>query len=102
MVLNITPDEVLNISQGAAGIPIHACVSTEGWIAWVIVWSIWLVISFLILATDEKQWAVGAASFVGLIFAIGFVIFSCPATVLIILMIVLTVLGLAGGFVASR
>lgn len=102
MAFNITPDQVLNISQGAAAIPEHACVSTDGWIAWVIVWSIWLLLFFLILATDEKHWAVGAASFVGLIFAIGFTIFSCPATSLIILMIVLSVLGLAGGWVASQ
>lgn len=102
MVLNITTDQVLNISQGAAAIPTHACVSTDGWIAWAIVWSIWALLFFLILATDEKHWAVGAASLVGLIFAIGFAIFSCPATTLIIIMIVLTALGLAGGFVASR
>lgn len=102
MAFNITPDQILNVSQGAASIPQHACVSTEGWIAWIIVWSIWLVLFFLVMATDEKQWAVGAASFVGLIFAIGFVIFTCPATVLIILMIVMTVLGLAGGWVASN
>jgi len=102
MAFNFTADQVLNLSQGASSIPIHACVSTDGWIAWVIVWSFWLLLFFMILATDEKQWAVGAASLIGLIFAIGFTIFSCPATVLIILMLIMTVLGLAGGFVASQ
>lgn len=102
MAYNMTADQILNISAGASSIPLHACTSTNGVIAWALVWSIWLLIFFLILATDEKHWAVGAASFVALIFAIGFAIFSCPATSLIILMIVMTVLGLAGGWVGSR
>lgn len=101
MGLNISPNEIVNASDGFNGIAQHACTSTEGIIAWVIVGSIWLLLLFLVLSTDEKHWAVGVASFVALIFAIGFAIFGCGGAYLIILSIVLSVLGLAGGFVVS-
>lgn len=101
MAFNINPDQVLNTSiDGAAAITTHACTSTEGLIAWVITLSIWILLLFLILSTDEKKWAVGTASFVGFIFSIGFLIFGCGAEGLFIFMLVLSILGLAGGFVA--
>lgn len=96
---NINVSEVFDVSQGFDGVVNHACSSTEGLIAWVVVWSIWIIILGLILATNEKPLAVGTASFVGLLFAIGFAIFGCGGTILIILMLILTAVGLAIGFV---
>ena len=101
MALNISATQVINSTEGFDGIASHACTSTEGIIAWVIIGSIWILLLSLVLSTDEKHWAVGVASFVGLIFAIGFAILGCGGSYLIIVMIVLAVLGLAGGFIAS-
>lgn len=97
MVINSS--SIINPSEGMSAITQHACTSTEGWIAWVMVASIWLVIFFLINFSIDRHLAVGAASFVGLIFAIGFVIFGCGSTTLIILMVILTAVGLSLGFI---
>lgn len=99
--MNFTTDMVINISQGLGGITEHAGTSTDGWIGWIITFSIWLILFFLVMTTDEKHWAVGAASFVALIVAIGCLILGLSSEKLIILLIVLTVLGLAGGYVGS-
>ena len=101
MSFQITNTIVNMSNDGAQGIVNHACTSTDGLIAWVITMSIWLIILFLVMTTDERKWAIGAASFVGFIFATAFLIFSCGAEALFIFMIVLLVLGLAGGFISS-
>lgn len=97
MVINSS--SIINPSDGMSAITQHACSSTEGWIAWVIVGSIWLVLFFLINSSERRELAVGAASFVGLVFAIGFVIFGCGSTTLIILMVILAAVGLSLGFI---
>ena len=99
MALNVT--EVFDTSTGFNGIVTHACTSTEGIIAWVVVWSIWMILFGLINSTDEKHLAVGAASFVGLLFAAGFAIFGCGGSTLLILMLIMAALGIAIGFVQS-
>lgn len=98
---NITATDIVNATEGFSGIADHACTSTDGLIAWVVVGSIWLVLLFLILSTPEKHWAVGVASFVGLIFAIGFLIICGAGSYLVLVMTILAVLGLVGGFVLS-
>ena len=93
---NIT--DIFNLDSGINGITEHACSSTEGWIGWIICISIWLIIFFIINRSDENNLAVGSASFVSLIFAIGFLIFGCGGGWLVMLMTILTTLGITIGF----
>jgi len=91
---------VLNPEDGMSAITSFACSSTEGWIAWVVVVSLWILIFFLVLNSIDQEWALAAASLPSLMFAIGFAIFGCTGAVtLIILLIILSAVGLARGFV---
>ena len=101
MAGQINVSDVFDTSTGFNGIMQHACSSTEGIIAWVVVWSLWVILFGLINLTDEKHLAVGAASFVGLFIAIGFAIFGCGGSALIILMLVLAATGIAIGAATS-
>lgn len=97
MASELNVSDVFDISSGFNGIMQHACTSTDGVIAWVVVWSIWIILFGLINLSDEKHLAVGASSFVALFVAIGFAIFGCGGATLIILMLVLAAVGIALG-----
>lgn len=98
----VNSSDIINWSQGPMALVTHAGTSTNHWYGWVLVFSLWFIILFTLLATIDKKWAVAAASFIGMIVAAAGFVFQWNGEGLVILMVVLFIVGAAVGFVADR
>lgn len=99
-MVNVT--DVINWTDGPIVILTHAGTATGGWYGWIVAFSLWFLILFAILFTPAKKYAVAAASFPALIIAVAGLVFGWNNEGLVILMVILVVVGAAGGFVADR